>query len=244
MLQAAALATGLLVQTNSGFAEVKNNIVLDTTATVYNFTVENNHTYFVGREQLLVHNDCKKLAKILDDLGDKSDELVTFLKTVPVARHPKILEAVEMLQSKIGVNTQFAVDPATLNKLADYLSPANANKLTAIGGKIELEKFLAKHGDVPCGICGTGGRPVFGPRNLDEMIENFVEVGYNFRNHQTLWNKLKQGTASANAAMREDTVLKKCVKLKICNFILRTKNVQLYELYTRTNYGNFARCSK
>ena len=41
-----------------------------------------------------------------------------------------------------------------------------------------------------------------------------------------------------------DTVLKKCVKLKICNFILRTKNVQLYELYTRTNYGNFARCSK
>ena len=32
-----------------------------------------------------------------------------------------------------------------------------------------------------------------------------------------------------------DTVLKKCVKLKICNFKLLTINLQTNELYTRTN---------
>ena len=32
-----------------------------------------------------------------------------------------------------------------------------------------------------------------------------------------------------------DTVQKKCVKLKICNFKLLTINLQTNELYTRTN---------
>ena len=36
---------------------------------------------------------------------------------------------------------------------------------------------------------------------------------------------------------KADTVLKKCVKLKICNFKLLTINLQTYELYTRSNFG-------
>ena len=172
-LQASTLAAGILVQTNSGFAEVKNNIALDSTATVYNFTVENNHTYFVGREKLLVHNDCKKLAKVLDDLGDKSDELVTFLKTVPVSRHPKILEAVEMLQSKIGKTTQFAVDPATLNKLADLMTSSSAFR-TKLGAtwKTSLEEILKTAKMSPCNTCGTAAGISIGRSPMNEYLEN------------------------------------------------------------------------
>lgn len=50
---------------NSRGSEVKiesvNVINHFSSHTVYNFTVENNHTYFVGEQEVLVHNSCKKL---------------------------------------------------------------------------------------------------------------------------------------------------------------------------------------
>lgn len=103
----------------------------------------------------------------------------------------------------VSGTSQFAKDPSTLRRIAAYLSPSGSSKLNAIGGEQGLRNFIAKHPDVPCVTCGTGGQSVFAGRRMDEMIENFVEVGYNFRNNQTLWNKLKVGTESANAAMRE-----------------------------------------
>jgi hypothetical protein len=79
-LQAAAITIGMQLQTSHGFAKVTANTTLDSTVTVYNFTVENTHTYYVGTEELLTHNDCEKLANILKSLGDKGKDFVNDFK--------------------------------------------------------------------------------------------------------------------------------------------------------------------
>ena len=45
---------------------------IDSTATVYNFTVQKNHTYYVGKGNFLVHNDCKAIAKVLEKLSESN----------------------------------------------------------------------------------------------------------------------------------------------------------------------------
>ena len=37
--------------------------ILETPVTVYNFEVEDFHTYYVGESSILVHNDCKPMGK-------------------------------------------------------------------------------------------------------------------------------------------------------------------------------------
>ena len=106
--------------------------------------------------------------------------------------------------SKSSKTTEYALDPATLNKMADYLSPSNASKLESIGGVEGLKNFLKQNGDVPCGNC-TSGKPVFNGRGMDEMIENFVEVGHAYREYAEFCNKLKSGAEHTLDAMREGT---------------------------------------
>ena len=86
-----------------------------------------------------------------------------------------------------------------------YLAPENAEKLKAIGGELGLKNFLAKYKDAPCGNCEEAGRKIFGGRTIDEMLENYVEVAYTFRNRPDLWKKIEEGALSSNAAMREGT---------------------------------------
>ena len=85
------------------------------------------------------------------------------------------------------------------------LAPENAEKLKAIGGESGLKNFLAKYKDAPCGNCGEAGRKIFGGRTIDEMLENYIEVAYTFRNRPDLWKKIEEGVLSSNAAMREGT---------------------------------------
>ena len=84
-------------------------------------------------------------------------------------------------------------------------APENAEKLKAIGGEQGLIDFLKKYKDAPCGNCKDAGRKIFGGRTLDEMLENYVEVAYTFRNRPDLWKKIEEGALSSNAAMREGT---------------------------------------
>lgn len=164
-----------------------------------------------------------KLFKQMDDLGwdevlkdafkaDFDDaaniDFKELFEQADEIRQTELLKSWETVRDAIpnqSGTTQFALDPNTINKVADYLSPDNASKLDAIGGVDELKSFITKHPDVPCSTCNGGGLPVFGSRTMDEMIENFVEVGHIFKDHPDLWQKLKIGTESANAAMREGT---------------------------------------
>ncbi len=65
-LQAAALSTGMLLQTQTGTASIIANTPIDSTTTVYNFTVANTHTYYVGNTiGLLTHNDCGEIGDLI-----------------------------------------------------------------------------------------------------------------------------------------------------------------------------------
>ena len=57
-VKAGMLALGMMVQTSASaeFVPVIENVEKDTIAEVYNFTVEQSHTYYVGKSNLLVHN--------------------------------------------------------------------------------------------------------------------------------------------------------------------------------------------
>lgn len=165
----------------------------------------------------------RKIFKQMDDLGwdevlkdafkadfdDASNiDFKELFEQADEVRQTELLKSWESVRDAIpnqSGTTQFALDPNTVNKVADYLSTSNADKLDAIGGIDELKSFITKHSDVPCNTCNGGGLPVFGSRTMDEMIENFVEVGHIFKDHPDLWQKLKIGTESANAAMREGT---------------------------------------
>jgi hypothetical protein len=56
---------------------------IDTLATVYNFEVEKTHTYYVGTEGVLVHNDCN-LYNLRNTLGNNQlwDNFATNLKSL------------------------------------------------------------------------------------------------------------------------------------------------------------------
>ncbi len=132
----------------------------------------------------------KSLANSLDELSDRVLDAWAFVR-------PSV--------GRQGGFTQFALDMPTLNRVADYLSPANAEKLKSIGGREGLAVFISKNSDVPCASCGTGGINVFAGRTLDNMIQNYVEVAHAFRNHPDLWGKLSQGVNHSLPAMREGT---------------------------------------
>ncbi len=67
-IKAAALVTGSVLQLSSSVSlPVTTNKAFDSTATVYNFEVENNHNYFVGKQSILVHNDCKIVTNLIND---------------------------------------------------------------------------------------------------------------------------------------------------------------------------------
>ncbi|MBI3232460.1 MAG: hypothetical protein HYZ42_00205, partial [Bacteroidetes bacterium] len=82
-VKAAAITAGMFINTLSGAATVGGNTSIDSSTTVYNFTVENTHTYYVGSQALLVHNTCQALEDILKQLGDKASDFTADFKGSP-----------------------------------------------------------------------------------------------------------------------------------------------------------------
>lgn len=63
-VEAGVLSAGDYVVDSNGNCQVVQEVIInnyDNPVTVYNFTVENNHTYYVGEEEILVHNECTTL---------------------------------------------------------------------------------------------------------------------------------------------------------------------------------------
>ncbi len=58
------LNAGDVVNTKEGIAVLTDKVKLNGTHTVYNFTVEDTHNYFVGDAGYLVHNTCGDLKKL------------------------------------------------------------------------------------------------------------------------------------------------------------------------------------
>ncbi len=143
-LQAAALTVGMQLQTSNGFAKVLANNTLDTTATVYNFTVENTHTYYVGNEQLLTHNDCKKLKDILNSLGDKGKD---FLNDFKGSGSQELLNKFYNGQlsvkawEKTILRPAYRTDVNFLSKLTDIMQPSVVSKFP--NGQADIDAIIA-----------------------------------------------------------------------------------------------------
>ena len=146
---------------------------------------------------ITVNNNVRKANVGLYVKGEKA--VISLEKEVKISRVEEILTEV------FPKNSKFIDDTKTIEKITHYLAPENAEKLKAIGGEQGLIDFLKKYKDAPCGNCKDAGRKIFGGRTLDEMLENYVEVAYTFRNRPDLWKKIEEGALSSNAAMREGT---------------------------------------
>ncbi len=134
-VEAKTLHTGDRLTALDGATEVIANIFKkDTTLKVYNFTVEDNHNYYVGNSGLLVHNDCfldriknspglvaaiDELSsglkgKFIEDFFEAGDDVLEVLK-----REPGCVKAWEILY-KAGYSTM-RKNPASLEKLSTLL---------------------------------------------------------------------------------------------------------------------------
>jgi hypothetical protein len=58
---------------------VENIARLDTLVTVYNFAVEDFHTYYVGKEAILVHNECRQRVSAGGNVARGADDVATFI---------------------------------------------------------------------------------------------------------------------------------------------------------------------
>ncbi len=86
-VEAEALSIGDALAAADGSTEIITNaFIKDTTLKVYNFTVEDNHNYFVGNSGLLVHNDC-----FLDRIKN-SPGLVAAIDELPSGLKGKFIE--------------------------------------------------------------------------------------------------------------------------------------------------------
>ena len=208
-VKAATLSVGMSVLSSHGAIPVQENLSIDTTATVYNFDVAEYHTYHVGQEELIVHNDCKKAADIAKPLGTKSNE---FLADFPDANY---------------IVTHFDGKPELIEawrKISDqpYWVRKNINLLTSLSGKsddfiarvntfynnLALPKNLRR--PLPSSIAMTFngntiivqynkyGLPIFGP-HMTPITDNGINLAKTYKGP---WNEI--GSSSHNAARTND----------------------------------------
>jgi hypothetical protein len=208
-LQAAAISIGMQLQTSNGFAKVLANNTLDTTTTVYNFTVENTHTYYVGNEQLLTHNDCEKLKDILNSLGDKGkDFLNDFKGSGSQALLDKFYNGQLSVKAweKLINNPQIRTDISILTSVSKLLD--NVNIPQVIKNDIGSIVSGLAAGGLKCRTCPTTGT---GYRFIDEIINDLSYVAVN-HSDLTGFNKLitnlKAGSTTSVGASYIVDVLK------------------------------------
>lgn len=109
-IEAGSLRVGDYVVDSSGNCQVVQDIQINNYSqpvTVYNFTVKNNHTYFVGESEILVHNTCNDVfRKAGNEAGKKAkaqalDDIVAgrnYKKWGLNPSNPKDLEVIKYVQ--------------------------------------------------------------------------------------------------------------------------------------------------
>jgi hypothetical protein len=116
---------------------------------MYNLTVDQVHTFFVGEGQWLVHNSsCGEFAKTLEDGSgilasvDKDGVFWTVLEVNPASKgqgvgkglYNEAFSSIGQDAKAIGAQWSYGDNLATFNKLtASGMSPAEAAKLTFTG---------------------------------------------------------------------------------------------------------------
>lgn len=149
-VNAVDLRTSHKIAIRNGFLALLSSIAIDTNATVYNFEVENTHTYIVGNERIIVHNSCTSFDNIENNNLLTSDELTTFRNQFKgnsdlaqvFLSDPKALEAWKVLYRSGDQNlftaTQLKLILAQLGKVS-----SSANLATNTETLVRLYKSLS-----------------------------------------------------------------------------------------------------
>lgn len=184
-LKAAALSVGMVLQSPFGADTVfANTAIEDTNATVYNFTVEHSHTYVVGTEYLLVHNDCEKIGDLMNGLPNVATKraFANALKSNENLVEEFIngtvrLDDWQFITSAKGLNSILATDVATLKKVGSLRK--NKLFLDAIGGQEGLSDLLKANVRARCVSCGTSGAAHM--KLMDEYLADVEHFVINFK---------------------------------------------------------------
>jgi hypothetical protein len=199
-LQASVLSIGMLLQTTNSFATLSNIKAIDTSATVYNFTVAGTHTYYVGNNNLLVHNTCQiHLADLLSKLGNKSTDFLNDFRNSPI-----ILD--KFVNGQLSIKAwEGLINHPVLRKNVNILTKAEAVLSKGHLGHADLTEILRVN-------AGLGNRSEAVSKLLDDI--DYFEGFRNRPGFQTTLNKLKADWYNGAGADGANYVLDLCNKLK------------------------------
>ena len=162
-VEAGALRVGDYVVDSNGNRRIVQDAQINNYAnavTVYNFSVENNHTYYVGEGKTLVHNKCDKL---LDK--DLSDNEISNLRS-KAGKQAKTDALNDLNKIK---NSSQGLTPANINKWAQKygLDPTDA-------ADREIIDFVIKNNRFPSYAAGDGIQCDFAHgKNVAEIVDAY-----------------------------------------------------------------------
>jgi hypothetical protein len=161
------------ISLNGGTETVTETTATNATALVYNFEVENTHTYFVGEQPVLVHNSCawaKRSASIPDEPGiyiirtSSGDRYVGQAQNLStrLTRGNHAYQA--LIEDPNNELFTMSLDASKVKSTKDALSAAEDFYIKALGAK--------RTGSNPMGINGRF------QRNSDWMNNYFQQNGF------------------------------------------------------------------
>lgn len=227
-----ALRAGdVLVLSNGEFVTVEwvQHEILESPIEVYNFEVEDFHTYFVGENSILVHNDCHTPVRPnkITDIADKcGDELASIVEGLSKERKDKFLD---IFNSK-SANTRFidALNNAKdKNKVVDFLVDSGDDAADAIA------RFKDKADDVIDAVkkCSTS-----------ELEEDAIKIlGSRYNNGKTLEAINEYGDNAVKALNN----MSKSNYGKVSNYIAEYGNdvVDIFADHGKDAYNAMENCS-
>ena len=155
-------------------ATVQNVEAFDSTATVYNFEVEKTHTYYVGTEGVLVHNDCASLIKYLENNsltnllnkfnGFSSDNVLKARFVADFEGNAAALQAFNNNVSLINTWTKFSSSDLSANlKYIEFFNELPSSwKYVKVGNTIEVSNATTKLATITETKIIAQGRTVLG----------------------------------------------------------------------------------
>ncbi|MBD0256487.1 MAG: hypothetical protein ICV83_12280 [Cytophagales bacterium] len=125
-------------------ARVDSIAYLDTLVRVYNLEVAGFHTYFVGTQGVLVHNDCEDLLDGAGDVVRAGDGLSTFSV---LFKNEKVSEIINQIKSGILKNTKKGIlTDEEFAVIRYYTTPEGYRNFNrALRGEIDMTPFFQEY---------------------------------------------------------------------------------------------------
>jgi Pretoxin HINT domain len=139
-MQAGSLLPGMAIKTQlMGMVMLTQVSFIDTTATVYNFEVDQYHTYYVGNEALLVHNNCSPIFDVVfNKIAATSGEanFATYFKT---NFSGKITDFQNTIEGAVGAE-KAAIRMTEVKRVLEQLDPAQVKRIFEDNNLLSLIK--------------------------------------------------------------------------------------------------------